>query len=136
MNSITLEEKIKKEMTVNYDDALEKNFEMALKFIRITKKGYIDVLNKDKLSGKDSIMAYLIGKIYAQAARYSETDCVKNKELMDELGIKEGSLLPWLKSLRDKGLIKKEKIDGLVHHRIMVNQIEKTLKNLREKLNN
>ena len=57
---------------------------------------------------------------------------VDNKELMDELGIPQGSILPWLKNLRDSNRIKQVKKGKFTHHSIAVNMIEKTL-NIAEK---
>ena len=43
-------------------NTLEKNFDLAKKFIRITSIGRIDILNKEKVKGQDKILLYLIGK--------------------------------------------------------------------------
>ena len=101
-NQNVLKKRIIDEMTVDYSSALEKNFDLAKQFVRITKEGKLDILFKEKLTGKEQVMLYLIGKLYAKEAGLSTTDDVGNKELMDELGIPEGSVLPWLKGLRDK----------------------------------
>lgn len=53
---------------------------------------------------------------------------------MDELGIPEGSLLPWLKGLRDAKKISQIKRGRYTYHCIAVNSIEKTLKSLTERL--
>ena len=121
-------------MTVDYASALEKNFNLAKQFIRITKDGKVDILFKDKISGKDQILLYLIGKLYAKEAGLTTTDDVGNKELMGELGIPKGSLLPWLKDLRDKNRIKQIKKGRYTHHYIPVSLVERTLKNLDKKL--
>ena len=64
-----------------------------------------------------------------------EKDEVDNKELMDELGIPKGSLLPWLKNLRDKKTVKQMKRGRNVFHTVPINLVEKTLKNIEKKLN-
>ena len=130
-----LRKKILEEMTVDYSDTLEKNFDLAKQFIRITRDGKIDVIVKDMISGKEQILLYLIGKLYAKEAGLSPTDEVGNKELMDELGIPIGSLLPWLKELRDKNKIKQIKRGRTVFHRIHINIMEKTLKRIERKIN-
>ena len=130
-----LKKRILEEMTVDYSDALEKNFELAKQFIRITKEGKVDVLFKEKLSGKERILLYLIGKLYAKEAGLATSESVSNKELMNELGIPIGSLLPWLKELRKTpGIkqIKKEK--RRVEHYIPINLVEKVLKKIDRKL--
>ena len=82
-----LKKRIHEEMLVDYSNALEKNFDLAKSFIRLTNKGKIDVIIKDKINGKEQILLYLIGKLYSKEAGFSDTDDVGNKELMDELGI-------------------------------------------------
>ena len=130
-----LKKRIIEEMTVDYSSSLEKNFDLAKQFIRITKTGKVNVLFKDKLTGKDQILLYLIGKRYTKEAGYSATDDAGNKELMNELGIPEGSLLPWLKDLRDSNQIRKNTRDRYSYHYIPINFLERTLKNMSEKLN-
>lgn len=129
-----LKKMIIEEMTVDYSNALEKNFDLAKQFIRITKDGKVDILFKYKLSGKEKILLYLIGKLYAKEAGFAATDDVGNKELMDELGIPKGSLLPWLKDLRDENMIKQVKKGRYTHHSIPVNLVERTLKSTEIKL--
>lgn len=129
-----LKKMIIEEMTVDYSNALEKNFDLAKQFIRITKDGKVDILFKDKLSGKEKILLYLIGKLYAKEVGFAATDDVGNKELMDELGIPKGSLLPWLKDLRDENKIKQVKKGRYTHHSIPVNLVERTLKSTERKL--
>ena len=127
-------EKLKKriidEMSADYSSALEKNFDLAKQLIRVTNEGKVEVLLKDRLSGKEQILLYLIGKIYAKEAGLATTEDVGNKEMMDELGVPKGSLLPWLKDLRDKNQIKAVKRGQYTHHIIPVNLIERTLKNI------
>ncbi|MEM3449824.1 MAG: hypothetical protein QXP38_13325 [Nitrososphaerota archaeon] len=130
----TLKKKILEEMTVNHTANLEKNFDLAKQFIRITKEGKVDVLVKDRVSGKEQIMLYLIGKIYAKEAGLAETDEVGNDELMKELGIPVGSLLPWLKELRDMNKIRQIRREKKVYHTVPINQIEDVLTALERKV--
>lgn len=129
-----LKKKILGEMTVNYSDNLEKNFDLAKQFVRITRDGQVDVLIKDKVTGTERIQLYLIGKMYAKEAGLATTDEVGNNELMEQLGIPIGSLLPWLKQLRDANRIKQLKREKNVYHRIPVNLIEGTLKAMEKKV--
>ena len=133
-NENNLKKRIMEEMTVDYSSALEKNFDLAKQFIRITKDGRVDVLVKDKLTGKDTILLYLIGKLYAKEAGVAVADDAGNREFMDELGIPEGSLLPWLKDLRDGNDIKPIKKGRFTHHTIALNVVEKTLKRIGKKI--
>lgn len=126
-----LKRRIAEEMTVDYASALEKNFDLAKQFIRITREGNVDILFKDKLTGEERIRLYLVGKLYAREAGLAATNEAENKELMDELGIPRGSLYPWLKGLRDKNMIKQV---GKERHVIPVNLVERTLNSIEQKL--
>lgn len=129
-----LKQRIIEEMTVDYSSALERNFDWAKLYIRITKDGKVGILFKDQLSGKEQILLYLIGKLYSKEAGFSPTDDVGNKELMDELGIPRGSLLPWLKDLRDKNKIKQVRKGRFTYHVISINMVERTLKSVERKI--
>lgn len=129
-----LKERILEEMTVDYSNTLEKNFDLAKQFVRITKEGKVDVKVKDRVRGKDQILLYLIGKLYAKEASLSPIDDVGNQELIDELGIPIGSVLPWLKELRDERKIKQIKRGNNTYHSMYSNWVEKTLKDIEERL--
>lgn len=129
-----LKKKILAEMTVDYSSNLEKNFDLAKQFVQITKDGKIDVLVREKVSGKEQILLYLLGKIYAKEAGLAPTDEVGNEELEKELQIKVGSLLPWLKDLRESNKIKQIKRERNVYHSLPVNQIEEVLKAVEKKV--
>jgi len=130
-----LKQKIIEEMTVDYANALEKNFNLAKQLVRITKDGKVDVIVKDELTGKQNILLYLIGKMYAKEAELSATNDVGNQELLDELGVPKGSLLPWLKDLREENKINQITRGGYVYHVIALNVLERTLKEIIKKLN-
>lgn len=127
-----LKQRILEEMSVSYTNALEKNFELAKQFIRVTSEGKVEVLVKEQLNGKQQILLYLIGKLYSKEAGLTPTESAGNKELTEELGIPMGSLLPWLKDLRDQNRIKAVKTG---YHQISINLIEKTLKEIEKKIN-
>ncbi len=129
-----LKQKIIEEMTVDYASALEKNFNLAKQLTRITKDGKIDVIVKDELTGKQNILLYLIGKMYAKEAELSATNDVGNQELMDELGVPKGSLLPWLKDLREENKIHQITRGKYAYHAIALNVLEKTLKEINKKV--
>lgn len=131
---IGLKEKILAEMTSDYTNSLDKNFELAKKFIRITNEGLVEILVKEKTSGKEQILLYLIGKIYAKEAGLASTEEVANYELMNELGIPIGSLLPWLKSLKDENKIRPIRRGKNVDHTISINLVEKTLNDIEKKV--
>ncbi len=129
-----LKKRILEEMTVDHASALEKHFELAKHVIRITKEGKVDLPYKDKFTGKEQILLYLIGKLYAREAGLVNAEDVGNKELMDELGIPRGSILPGIKDLKDSGKIKEVKKGKYTHHIISINMIEKTLKSALQKI--
>ena len=129
-----LKQKIIEEMTVDYANALEKNFDLVKQLTRITKDGKVDVIVKDKLTGKENILLYLIGKLYAKEAELAATNDVGNQELMDELGVPKGSLLPWLKDLREENKINQIARGKYTYHAIALNVLEKTLKEIIKKV--
>ena len=129
-----LKERIIKEMTVSYANALEKNIDLAKNFFLITSEGNIDVIIREKIDNKEQVLLYLIGKHYAKITEFSKTEYVGNKELMIELGIPEGSVKPTLKSLREEGKIKRTKEGKKVLHSIKLNLIEGILKSINEKI--
>ena len=130
-----LKQKIIEEMTVDYANALEKNFDLAKQLTRITKDGKVDVIVKDKLTGKESILLYLIGKLYAKEAELTATNDVGSQELMDELGVPKGSLFPWLKDLREEGKVTPITRGKYTYHAIALNVLERTLKEIINKMN-
>jgi len=129
-----LKQKIIEEMTVDYANALEKNFDLVKQLTRITKDGKVDVIVKDKLTGKENILLYLIGKLYAKEAELAATNDVGNQELMDELGVPKGSLLPWLKDLREEHKINAITRGRYTYHAVALNVLEKTLKEIIKKV--
>lgn len=129
-----LKKRITEEMTVDYSNALAKNFDLAKQFIRITRDGNVDILFKDVITGEEKIQLYLIGKLYAKEAGLVDTEGVGNKELINEIGIPKGSLLPWLKALRDKNKIKFIKKGQHVYHNIPLNLVEQILKHIKRKV--
>lgn len=129
-----LKKKIIEEMTVDYSNALGKNFDLAKRLIRITKEGKVDIPSKNKLNSKEQILLYLIGKLYAKEVGYADEEAVGSEELMNELGMVRGSLDPALKELRDAKKIKPMKKGRCKYHSIFVNLVESTLKSLEPKL--
>ena len=121
-------------MIIDYSSVLEEYFDVAKKFIRLTKEGKVNIPVKDKLNGEEQILLYLIGKLYAKEAGFVTSEEVGNKELMEELNMPRGSLLPFLKRLRDKNKIEEIKKGRYVYHRIPLNLIGKILKDIQAKI--
>ena len=131
-----LRKRILEEMTIDYSKVLEQNFDLARQFIRLTKEGDVEVLVKEKVTGEEKIQLYLIGKLYAKEAGLTSTEDVGNQEFMDNLGIPSGSLLPWLKSLRDENKINQVKRERYTYHSIPIGLVDKTLKVIKKKIKN
>jgi len=125
-----LKDRIVNEMKADYKSALERNFEIAKRLLKVTDQGKVHIIRKEKLTGKEQILIYLIGKRYAKEAGLTETENVANKELMEELGVPQGSVLPWTKDLRDSNKIRQA--DPGIHY-IPLNLIESTLAELTKK---
>src|SRR5438093_13407468 len=101
-----LKKRILEEMSVQHSAILGENFELAKQYVRVREDGYVEVLVRDRLTGKEQILLYLVGKLYAKEAELATDEMVGTAELMDQLGIPEGSLFPWLKELRDNNQIR------------------------------
>jgi hypothetical protein len=129
-----LKSRIISEMTVDHANSLEKNFDLAKQYIRVTKVGKVDVTVKDRIPGKLQILLYLIGKLYAKEAGLVDIEDVSNKELTSELGIPMGSVLPWLKELREKSGVKQVMRGRNTNHSLPVGHIEKVLKLVERKM--
>lgn len=129
-----LRKKILAEMTVDYSNLLEKNFDLAKQFVRLLRDGSVELLVKDKLGGKEQILLYLMGKLYSKEAGLATTFEVGNAELMDQLGMPIGSLLPFLKDLRDANKVRQVKREKNVYHSLPPGQIEETLTALERKV--
>lgn len=129
-----LKRKIIEEMTTDYANSLDKNFDLAKQLIRITKDGKVDLVNKDDLTVKEKILLYLIGKLYAREAELAATDEVGNTELTDELGLPGGSVLPGLKELREENKIRRTTKGKYSYHTINLNVVERTLKEILKKV--
>lgn len=122
------------EMTFNYSGVLEQNFEVAKQYVRLAKNGDVDVLSKERLTGQEKILLYLLGKLYAKEASLATTEEVGNNELMKNLSIPMGSLLPWLKSLRDESRISETEKDNHAYHSLPISQVEMVLKEITKKV--
>jgi biotin operon repressor len=86
----------------------------ARELVTIRENGKITI-RRYNLTAKLQILSYLIGAAYAKIAETRQDDAVSNKELIEELGLKEGTVKPTLAKLREEGQIV-QKTEGL--HRI------------------
>lgn len=99
----TLDEWIRKELTVDVESELSKYKEKVKTLISLTPSGEV-LLKKSDLTAKQKILAYLIGKAYANLANYSEGTAT-NKELVDALHLPEGTVKFNLFDLRKEDLV-------------------------------
>jgi hypothetical protein len=126
-------DKILKEMVTNQKNALERNFELAKKFIEITSEGKVNVIVNPhtKIDAKDNLVLYMIGKLYAKEAELCESETVSNGELMKELGLPDGTVKRSLKELRDSNKI--IQISPGIHS-IKSNLLERFLNEIEQKI--
>lgn len=129
-----LRRRVREEMTFDYSRVLEQDLDMAKRLVRLSENGGVEVLVKDRLTGQEVLLLYLIGKLYGKAGGLTETDEVGNKELMESLGMPSGSLLPWLKSLRDENRIRQTERDNHTYHSIPISQVDKVLREVTKKI--
>lgn len=67
------------------------------------------MLTQGDLTAKQKILLYFVGKVYSKIAKFSNEASVSNKELMEALGLPEGTVKTSLFALRKEGfLIPKE----------------------------
>ncbi|MGB3906791.1 MAG: helix-turn-helix domain-containing protein [Anaerolineae bacterium] len=129
-----LRRRILEEMTVDYSSTLDKNFNLAKQYLRITSEGKVDVMVKDDVTGAEKVLLYLIGKLYAKEAELSGTAEVSNAELMEELGMPKGSVLPAMKDLRDSNMVEQTRGGRLAYHSVRVSVVERSLRMIDKKL--
>ena len=99
----TLDEWIRKELTIDVESELSKYREKVKSLISLTPSGEV-LLKRSDLMAKEKILAYLIGKVYANVANYSD-GTAKNKELVDALHLPEGTVKFSLFELRKEDLV-------------------------------
>lgn len=129
-----LKKRILDEMTIKHSAILSESFDLAKQCVRLREDGYVDLLVKDKLGGKDQILLYLIGKMYAKEAGLTTDENVGTTELLDQLGVPEGSLFPWLKELRDSNQIRQVKRENNVYHTVLPARVHEILTAIQKKL--
>jgi len=128
-----LKSRILQEMVVDHSGTLERNLDLAKRFISITTAGKVEIVCKAKLIDKEKILLYLVGKQYAKTAELAEREHVGNKELANELGIPHDTIRRRLKDLRDEKKISQLKEGKHVFHCIPENLVQRTLKAIEEK---
>ena len=93
---------VKEELTVTEVNELARNKEKVKELIRVTSEGTVVFrVDSTRLSAKEIIYLYMIGKTYAHVAGYVDKESVSNKELIGTLNLPEGTVGRTLKELRD-----------------------------------
>jgi len=122
---------IKEELTVSPVDDLVNSKDKVKEVLGISSDGKIVFkVNLAKLTARETISLYMIGKVYAKVAGYVDTEAVTNKELIEELKLPEGTIGYTLKELQDERIIVAEKA-GI--HRILYAKIGRILDTVLEK---
>ncbi len=125
---------VQEQMIEDKGDALERNFELAKRFISITSKGKVNVKVKEKLTNRLKVALYLLGKHYAILAGKVQSALVRNEELANELELPNGSVFYAVKELRDRKIVRTEKFENGSAHMIPLNRVERLLKEVEELL--
>ena len=122
MNNLEeLKKWVKEELTVTEVNELARHKEKLKELIGITSDGMVVFkVDSTKLSAKEIICLYMIGKVYAHVAGYVDKESVANKELIGALNLPEGTVGRALKELRDRKFIVAEET-GI--HRIFYDKI-------------
>jgi len=114
---------VKKEMMSDDADELNRNKERAREYVRLTSDGGV-IITRRGLTARLEIALFYIGLAYAKVAGLREDDVVSNKEVVDRLGLPDGTVHPKIKELRDGHYIEQVK-DGT--HRIIPRRISELL---------
>jgi hypothetical protein len=104
-----LEGWVKSELLAGEADELNKNKDRIKKLLRLTPDGHV-LLENQKLTARSQIGLYYIGAAYAAVGELRENDVVANKEIIERLGLPEGTVKPRVKELRDGRFI--ESVEG------------------------
>ena len=129
-----LKKRILEEMTVKHSTILTESFDLAKQYVRVREDGYVEVLVRSKLTGKEQILLYLIGKLYAKEAGLTTDETVGTSELLDQLHVPEGSLFPWLKELRENNQIRQLRRENNVYSTVASANVRGILESIEKKL--
>jgi hypothetical protein len=108
---------IKKELVANKTE-LSTYKDQVKQFLRLTPEGGVLIENRG-LTARHQVGLYYVGAAYAKIAGFRESDEVSNKEIVEKLGMPDGTLHPKVKELRDNHFI----IPTKAGHRINYSKI-------------
>jgi len=95
---------IEDEMTIDIENELLKHKEKVKNLVQLTKTGDV-ILKQTDLTAKQKILVYLIGKTYSKVADYTQNETATNKEIIETLGLPEGTVKNVLFDLRNEGIV-------------------------------
>jgi predicted transcriptional regulator len=95
---------IEDEMTIDIESELLKHKEKVKNLVQLTKTGDV-ILKQTDLTAKQKILVYLIGKTYSKVADYTQNETATNKEIIETLGLPEGTVKNVLFDLRNEGIV-------------------------------
>lgn len=108
-----LEDRIEDEMVADSDDLLEAEFDRAAKLSRILQDGTVQ-LNSGyrELPGPEKILAYLIGRRYADEASRASSSTFPYRFFYDKLSRGESTIRNDMRDLQDDNLVIKDEENG------------------------
>ncbi len=108
-----LKDWIRSEMTLEKPDILLQVKDRVARLLGVSTEGTVGFRltaeQLERLGAEEKILLYTLGKLYAQAADYADTDSVTNAELQANLGMPEGTVRGKLTLLRKSGFVNSEK---------------------------
>jgi hypothetical protein len=128
----SLQDWVRREMTLEKTDLLVSVKERVARLLGVSTDGAVGFkLTAEQLTGlnaQERILLYMIGKLYAKAAGYTQEESVSNSELTADLGMPEGTVKSQLKVLRDARYVNSDGrgIHSLARNRMLevLSQIE------------
>lgn len=100
----------RRELTVKKSDILWEARDRIARLVGISTDGSVSFRipaeDLEKLTTRERILLYMVGKLYSEAAGYTDDATVSNSELAQNLGMPDGTVKSQLKVLRDRRYIK------------------------------
>jgi hypothetical protein len=103
MSDSELADWVKKELVVNQTE-LTSHKDRVKQLLRLAPDGSVSIEDR-ALTARQQVGLYYIGAAYAKVGGLRESEEVANKEIVQKLGMPEGTLNPRVKELRDDHLI-------------------------------
>jgi len=125
------EEKIRKTLVVDTQAIWDKTVEKASKLIMLTDQGDVYFkINKAKMTNKEIVLLYMIGKKFALEGNLVETEEANLDELSEFIGINKQNIAARISELKNE---QKIKLVNRGHYVLQSYIIEKTVNELIDK---